>query len=255
MNRLCPLFFVFLLVLVSCGKKYSIKGSSDVSVIDGKVIYLKSGNEESWKVVDSAEIVHGKFLMKGKLDSVQVVSIFMDGEHYMPMVLENGSIDMEITPTGFNVTGTPLNDRLYAFFHEKNSLDEQLEEAAHIESKLILAGSSPETAHRRSAEKVAEVTAKIRMLTKSFIEDNYDNILGPTVFLMVCASSFPYPLITPELQEIYDNGPASFREFEDLKKYVSKAQENVEFLKEVERHRQNNPDVDTRIPLPQNFNQ
>lgn len=249
MSRLYPCLIVFLFVFVSCGEKYSIKGSSDVSMIDGKVIYLKSGNQEEWRVVDSAEIVHGKFAMKGKLDSVQMVSIFMDGESYMPMVLEDGVIEMEIKPTGFHVKGTPLNDRLYTFLREKASLDEQIDEAAHIESQLILGGASPETAHMRAREKTAEVTKKIRALTKSFIEENYDNVLGPSVFLMVCASSFPYPLLNSELQELHDNAPASFRENKEMKKYVSKARENMEFLKEVERHRDNS-NVETRIPIP-----
>lgn len=250
MSRLCPFLIVFLFVFVSCGEKYNIKGSSDVSMIDGKVIYLKTGNEDLWRVIDSAEIVHGKFSMKGKLDSVQMVSIFMDGENYMPMVLEDGSIEIEITPTGFNVKGTPMNERLYAFFREKASLDEQIEEASHVESQLIMGGSSPEKAHLKAREKVAGVTRQVRALTKSFIEENYENVLGPSVFLMVCASSFPYPLLTPELEEIYDKGPASFRENKEMKKYISKARENMEFLKEVERHRQSSGNVETRIPLP-----
>lgn len=41
---------------------------------------------------------------------------------------------------------------------------------------------------------------------KEFISTNYDNVLGPGVFMMLC-SSMPYPIMTPQIDEIISNAP------------------------------------------------
>ena len=70
--------------------------------------------------------------MKGSVDSVQMVSLFMDDENIMPMVLEGGSIEINISNTKLTVKGTPLNDKLYAFVEKKASMDARSEELGQI---------------------------------------------------------------------------------------------------------------------------
>ena len=41
-------------------------------------LYLKSLRDGEWVKLDSAEVVHGLFSMKGKIDSVQMVTLYMD---------------------------------------------------------------------------------------------------------------------------------------------------------------------------------
>ena len=38
-------------------------------------------------------------------------------------------------------------------------------------------------------------------LAKTFIQENYNNVLGTGVFLMLC-NGFPYPILTPIMEEI-----------------------------------------------------
>ena len=52
-----------------------------------------------WVKLDSAEVVHGLFSMKGKVDSVQMVTLYMDDESIMPIVLESGKIKVTISNT------------------------------------------------------------------------------------------------------------------------------------------------------------
>ena len=104
-----------LLTLTSCNKSYKITGVSSVSNLDGKTLFLKVAQDGQWVNVDSAEIVHGEFTMKGCVDSVQMVSLFVDDENIMPMVLEGGNIEINISNTKLSVKGSPLNDKLYAF--------------------------------------------------------------------------------------------------------------------------------------------
>ncbi|MGI6219584.1 MAG: DUF4369 domain-containing protein [Bacteroidaceae bacterium] len=228
--------YLFLLLLllcaVSCNKGYRISGTSSVSVVDGKMIYLRSFEGGNWSTKDSASVVHGTFSMEGTVDSAQIVSIFMDGESFMPMVLEPGHIEMSITPAGFDVRGTELNDKLYDFIRRKGELDLQIQEASRIENRLILDGAPADEARAKAEEKAAEVTRQIQQLTKDFISANYQNILGPSVFLMVCGSSFPYPYLTTDLEELYESAPSSFQNHPEVKEYVSRARENMRLMKE-----------------------
>ena len=54
--------------------------------LDGKMLYLKSLRDGEWVKLDSAEVVHGLFSMKGKIDSVQMVTLYMDEKHYADCV-------------------------------------------------------------------------------------------------------------------------------------------------------------------------
>lgn len=45
---------------------------------------------------------------------------------------------------------------------------------------------------------------------KTFISDNYENVLGPSVFMMLC-SSLPYPIMTPQIDDIIKDAPYSFK--------------------------------------------
>ena len=59
-------FILCLIVCTACGKNYKIEGvSSDLSV-DGKMLFIKVPVGNEWINVDSAEVIHGLFKMKGK---------------------------------------------------------------------------------------------------------------------------------------------------------------------------------------------
>ena len=64
MNKL---FFsvVSLLTLTSCASEYKIEGSSSVSRLDGKMLFIKVPDGDRMVKVDSAEVIHGIFKMEG----------------------------------------------------------------------------------------------------------------------------------------------------------------------------------------------
>ena len=90
--------------LASCTNKYKIEGTSSVNSLDGKMLYLKSMRDGEWVKLDSAEVAHGLFSMKGKVDSVQMVTLYMDDESIMPIVLENGKIKVNISNSDIKAT-------------------------------------------------------------------------------------------------------------------------------------------------------
>ena len=103
-NKILP-FLLLLPFLASCTSKYKIEGTSSVNSLDGKMLYLKSLLDGEWVKLDSAEVVHGLFSMKGKIDSVQMVTLYMDEESIMPIVLESGKITVTISNTDLKAVG------------------------------------------------------------------------------------------------------------------------------------------------------
>lgn len=229
---------LILFALTSCSKSYKIKGVSSVSSLDGKMLFLKVAKEGKWVNVDSAEVVHGEFTMKGSVDSVQMVSLFMDDENIMPMVLEGGSIEINISNTKLTVKGTPLNDKLYAFVEKKASMDARSEELGHKEAKMILDGVDPAEINVILTKESDQLSNEMNSYVKSFIAENYENVLGPGVFLMMC-SNFPYPLMTPAMEDIVKNAPDSFKNNPLIKEYVSKAHDNMQSIQEHQMMQQN----------------
>ena len=51
-------------------------------------------------------------------------------------------------------------------------------------------------------------------LAKTFIQENYNNVLGTGVFLMLC-NGFPYPVLTPIMEEIINDAPDSLKQSDD----------------------------------------
>ncbi|MBQ8443548.1 MAG: hypothetical protein IJX29_09345, partial [Bacteroides sp.] len=76
-----------------------------------------------------------------------------------------------------------------------------------------------------------KLSKEMDALVKTFIQDNYENVLGPGVFIMLC-NAFPYPLLTPLMEEIVDNAPDSFKSHDLIKEYLESARENMEKLNE-----------------------
>ena len=54
---------LFLWILTSCASEYQIQGSSSVSRLDGKMLFVKVPQGDGLVKVDSAEVVHGFFRM------------------------------------------------------------------------------------------------------------------------------------------------------------------------------------------------
>ena len=116
---------VALLALTSCANSYNIVGTSNVSNLDGRMLYLKILKNNEFKTLDSCDVVHGQFHFSGTIDSVRMGNIFMDEESVLPLVVESGDINIKIDNTQQIVSGTPLNDKLFQFFNKYNQLKNQ----------------------------------------------------------------------------------------------------------------------------------
>ena len=206
--------------------------------LDGKMLYLKSLNDGEWVKLDSAEVVHGLFSMKGKIDSVQMVTLYMDSESIMPIVLENGKITVTISNSELKAVGTPLNAALYEFIGKRNQLEESISELEQEETRMVMDGGNLEEIHSQLMVKGDSLMNEMNQYIKKFISTNYENVLGPSVFMMMC-SSLPYPVMTPQIDDIIKDAPYSFKSNKLVREFLSKAKENMKLIEEHQRLEQN----------------
>lgn len=175
---------VILLALTSCTKSYYIHGTSNISSLDGRQLYLKGGSGDSLITLDSCEVVHGNFSFKGTLDSVQVAQIYMDDMNLQfPIVLEEGDIQLKLDNTLLRVSGTPLNEKLNTFWTKFTQLRNQFIEIDHEEGVSIMNGHDEKATNARLIKKALLVYANIDKLFTAFVTNNFDNTLSTWGFL------------------------------------------------------------------------
>ncbi len=224
MNRIVYAL-VIVCTLVSCAEGYSVQGSSSVSALDGSKLYLKTIKDNELRNIDSCEVVHGQFRFAGLLDTVRMANLFMDDESIMPIVLEKGEISIRIDNASQTVFGTPLNDRLYEFIDFHNQLGNQMAELSHKQSRMLLDGIDETDINRQLNIEAAEIARKEDSLVTNFIVENFDNVLGPGVFMMI-TSMYRYPVLTPQIEDIMSKATSKFKNDPYVKDYYQVATEN-----------------------------
>jgi hypothetical protein len=224
MNKIVYVF-ITLAVLTSCADSYSVQGFSSVSSLDGSKLYLKAIKGNELKNIDSCEVVHGQFRFAGLLDTVRMANLFMDDHSIMPMVLEEGEISIQLDNAKQVVGGTPLNDRLYEFLDFHNQLTNEMAELSHRQSQMLLDGIDEDQINEQLEGEAAIIANREDSLVTNFIVENFDNILGPGVFMML-TSGFPYPVLTPQIEHIMSKATAKFKSDPYVREYYQVAQEN-----------------------------
>lgn len=220
---------ISLLGLASCANTYNIQGSSNVSTLDGRMLYLKVLKDNDFKKLDSCDVVHGQFHFAGAFDSVAMASIFMDDESVLPLVLEGGDISIKIDNTQQSVSGTPLNDELFRFFKKWNQLRGEQLELVHRHDQAIMDGSDMNQVIKELNAESVRLSVLEDSLVTTFVTDNFDNVLGPGVFMMVTLGN-PYPQLTPWIEDIMSKATTHFKNDAYVKDYYQKAQENEQIM-------------------------
>ncbi|MDL2304481.1 DUF4369 domain-containing protein [Bacteroides sp. OttesenSCG-928-D19] len=233
MKQIPVLLLSFL--MCSCTSKYLIEGTTAMSNLDGKTIFIKMHQEDgTWLTVDSVEIVHGLFTMKGCVDSVMVTTLFLDDQPVMPMVLESGRIKISMAYNELFARGTQFNDLLYDFLDKKENIESKMFELERSETRLILDGKNIDEVKSELARQGAVLTKEMDILIKGFIIDNSENPLGAYVFLLL-STSMPYPMMTPQIEDILKDAPYSLKSNQVIKDFIHKAKENKQLIDEHRR--------------------
>ena len=180
-------------------------------------------------LLTSCDVVHGKFGFSGSLDSVRIANIFMDEESVLPLVLESGNIVVKLDDAQQNVSGTPLNDKLFKFFNKYNQLKNQEQELVHKHDQAIMNGSNMDVVSARLNSEAERLSVLEDKLITSFVCENFDNVLGPGVFFMVTIG-YDYPELTPWIEDIMSKATDKFKNDAYVKEYYAKAQENQQIM-------------------------
>ena len=220
---------ISLLAFASCANSYDITGTSNVSTLDGRMLYLKILKDNEFKKVDSCDVVHGQFHFNGTLDSVRMANIFMDDDPVLPLVLESGSIVVKLDDTQQVVSGTPLNDKLFGFFKKYQQLQNQQRELVHRHDQAIMDGSDMDAVTRKLNAEAAGLADQEDKLITSFVTENFDNVLGAGVFFLVTMGN-QYPMLTPWIEDIMSKATDTFKNDSYVKDYYQKAQENEQIM-------------------------
>ncbi len=217
--------FALMAALTSCTDKYHVQGTSSVAILDGSKLYLKTVKDQKLEIVDSCDVIHGKFSFTGELDTTLLVNLFMDEQPLMmPLVLEPGNIVIRLDDSSRKVTGTPLNEQLYAFLDKYNQLSNRMNELMHKESQMLLSGIDEQEIANQLTGEAKQIAMEEDTLVTNFILRNSDNILGPGVFMMVTAG-MEYPILTPQIEHIMSQASEAFKNDSYVKEYYKSANE------------------------------
>ena len=215
-------------MMTSC-TKYNIQGSSDLQNADGRMLYLKDVVDEEIVNLDSCDMVHGKFSFHGALDSVRIVTLCINEQPVLPVVLEDGDITVTLNMQKQTCTGTPMNDTLNIFNTRYRKLAEQLEDLSHQQSQAIMNGENMDTVNRRLAQKEEQLMIQEDRLVTSFITENFDNCLGPYIF-RIATGGYEFPIFTPWIEALMTKATERFKNDPYVKEYMDAATHNRDVM-------------------------
>lgn len=225
MNKLITILCTVLALCCSCAETFNVQGISSLSRLDGNKLYLKAIKDNELTSIDSCDVLHGQFSFTGTLDTVRMANLFMDEQSVLPVVLESGVINIKIDQAKQVVSGTPLNEKLYAFLDKHRQLDNRMNELNHRQSQMMLDGIDEDTIQARLSAEAEQIIKEEDRLVTDFIVNNFDNVLGPGVFMMI-TSAFQYPVLTPQIEDIMSKATDKFKNDPYVKDYYKTATEN-----------------------------
>ncbi len=226
-------YSLFLLVFTACGDRCNVVGNSTVHSLEGKMLYLKALVGEKLECIDSCRVVHGKFSFNGTVDSTVMANLFLEEESVMPLVLENSPLTIKIDQRTQHVEGSPLNEALYDFIKKKSHIDSKMAELPRKESRMIMDGIDHDVIVQRLSGELDNLVEESDELVSDFISENYDNVLGPGVF-MIITGGYPYPVLTPLIEEILSDATPAFLSHPYVDEYMDVAKENMEQMRAEE---------------------
>lgn len=244
MNKLYILISVVASVLLctSCMSSFNVQGSSNISTLDGRMLYLKVLGDNDFKTLDSCDVVHGQFRFHGSVDSARMANIFMEDEQLMPIVLEGGDITVKVDDTQMTVSGTPLNEKLFDFLKQLNQVEGEMADLVHRHDQAIMDGHDMNVVIPQLQEDQIRLTVKQDSLLTSFVTENFDNVLGPGVFFLTTIG-YEFPVFTPWIDDIMSKATDHFKNDSYVRSYIEKAKQNEEIMNGMR-------DVPQEVPAP-----
>lgn len=199
--------------LCACSSQYNIDGNSSIAGIDGQKMYLRMSLQDGkteMLCLDSCEVVHGTFRFDGAIDSVAMVDLYMGSAPMMPVVLENGSLFIQMDNAAQSVSGGPMNDRLNEFLTKRNRVENELWDLNRRARMMVYEGKSLEQIVAVIDPIKEKLVEQMNTLEVNFVKQNYDNVLGPGYFMRMCNNNMGMTTANDDVMDILQNAPESF---------------------------------------------
>ena len=167
MYKLIPIIF-FLFSLNSCKQSekenyangYLLSGSIE-SVLNGKLVYLKTQENKKIKILDSTNIKNGKFQFQGNIDRPMVYGIyFEDIKDVIGVFMENDTIYIEAYKDSLvksKITGSTTHDDYLDFIKQSNNIVSKMNHLFPIFQKARA---------ENDADKLEEINAQMRAINE-----------------------------------------------------------------------------------------
>lgn len=228
-----------LVLLTSCAEQYNIAGNSTVPCLDGRMLYLRVTPDTDAQIaqvspmtLDSCKVVHGRFSFAGDVDTVRMAMLFTQNQCVMPLVIENGNLNIQVDNVVQRVSGGPLNEKLYNFFKKRNRLDNEMWELQQKAIRMMREGKSPDEIEHKVGKRAQQLAQRTEALETQFVKDNYDNVLGPGFFMLLC-SQYPTPIMTDQIREIVKGATPQFLNDPYVRHYLRQAHQRLSPLPEA----------------------
>ena len=100
-----------------------------------------------------------------------------------------------------------------------------MNELAHKQSQMMLEGIDEDEINQKLSIEAEKIAKEEDQLVTSFIIENFDNVLGPGVFMMI-TSGYQYPILTPQIEDIMSKATEKFKNDPYVSDYYKTATEN-----------------------------
>lgn len=154
--------------------QYEIKGTAAANE-NGKKVYLKKVVQNEFVVVDSAQIVQQKFYFNGGKTDTQLAfiqfSTAQGSKLNQPFILENGSIQANITSQTVEVSGTKNNANLKEFSEKTATLTKEIQEFQKNNQEAFQKASQA-----NDQKTIEELMTRLKDLQSIYIQQNLDYV-------------------------------------------------------------------------------
>ncbi len=219
------ILFTLVLIVTSCASSYGIQGSSNISTLDGRKMYLKALKDNDFINVDSCDVVHGRFNFHGTYDSIYMAIMCIENSFVMPIIVEEGKIEVVLNDLEISVKGSEHNDILMEFNKEYEQINAAQNELIHKHDQAILDGQDMNLVIRDLQLEGYMLDMKRDSLLRASISENFDNVVGSTVFF-IYTMNFDFPYLNPLVEELMTKATPYFKNNPYVKEFYQKALEN-----------------------------
>ena len=200
-------FAGLMLAMVSCTSQYRIDGVVETFGYEGRELSLVEFLPFRSTRIDSCRVNHGRFQMKGQVDTTKLVFLCKDGHPIIPVYIEKGHAKIKILPTEMTVSGTRQNDLFYSFLKKKIEIDNRYEDMSQKRMSMSRLGMD--------SRRMELIQDSLRMIVDeceemicSFMAENYNEPAAVGVFMML--STGPSNGVPSLVKRILDAAPDDF---------------------------------------------